>query len=125
MQNLAKHLSTALLTKLPMWSNVEIETVTDDTLVLVASLPANDEVVPGTVRLKLVETFRFELSGSSAGVSHPTPRGMIPAEFADHWQTVEALRKDLDKWWGEITFMFWAVRRDETERRKEARPTGL
>jgi len=113
MQNLAKHLSAALLRKLPMWSKVEIENTADDTLVLVASLPANDEVVPGTVRLKLVPTFRFELSGSSAGIGWLGPVHMMPSEFADHWQAMEALRKGLDEWWTEVTLVVWAVRRDE------------
>ena len=112
MQNLAKQLSIDLLSKLPMWSKVEIETATDDTLVLVASLPANDEVVPGSVRLKLVETFRFELSRSSACIRHPGKLGLLPAEFADHWQTMEVMRKDLDNWWTEVTLIFWAVRSD-------------
>ena len=112
MRNLARSLNNALLRRLPMWSRVKIETATDDTLVLVAFLPANDEVVPGTVRLKLVETFRFELTHSSAGVRHPTKLGLLPAEFADHWKPMEIMRKDLDEWWCEVAILLWAIRRD-------------
>ena len=111
MKNLAERLSRALLARLPMWSKVEIETATDDTLVILAALPAKDPESRDYVGW-LVETFRFELSHSSAGVSHPTPRGLLPAEFADHWQTMEVLRKDLEKWWAEVTLIFWAVRSD-------------
>lgn len=113
MQNLAKQLSIDLLARLPMWSTVEIERhnyAADDKLVLVASLVGKD---PEDRTMKVVPTFRFELSSSSAEISWLGPVHMMPSEFADHWQTMEAMRKDLEKWWSEVTLLVWAVRWDE------------
>ena len=112
MRNLARSLNNALLRRLPMWSKVEIETATDDTLVLVVSIPARDPESKTYVGW-LVETFRFELTHSSAGVRHPGKLGLLPAEFADHWKQMEIMRKDLDEWWCEVAILLWAVRRDE------------
>ena len=110
MQNLADHLSRALLAKLPMWSKVEIEPSANDFLVILASLPAKSEHVPEL--LKLVPTFRFVLSGSSSSVRWPNPFSLPPSEFEDQNEKIHAMKGDLEKWWEEVAGIFWAVRDD-------------
>ena len=105
---LHRHLRAVLLTKLPMWSEVEIE-VLDGGFALVVSMPAKVKVKGVAPVLCVVPAFRLTVMRCSASAQGAGKRGGIPAEFAEHNDRMRALLATLDVWWTEIVMTLWSI----------------
>lgn len=108
---LHQHLQNTLVTKLPMWSEVEIE-VWDGGFALLVAMPAKVTVTGIAPVMRVVPAFRLSVTDSSANAQGAGKRGGIPAEFAEHNDRMRALLATLDVWWTEIVLTLWLMSDD-------------